>query len=70
MKALPNSLITLGFSHFGLHIPLCQDISKGGTNNSPLELLSTSGTLLLNIFFLTLLVLPPENKTVIGGLRN
>lgn len=61
-KTLPDSLLSLGFPNFWLHIPLGQDISNSSTYNSPLELLSAAGALLLNILLLPLLVFAPEGN--------
>ncbi len=55
---LPDSLLTLSFSHFGLLVPLGHDVLKCGTDDGPLELLRPLRTLLGGLLFNALLVLP------------
>merc|ERR1719239_1371990 len=53
-----HSLLSLGFSHLRLLVPLCHDVLQGSSNNCTLELLGAASPLLGHILLKTLLVLP------------
>merc|ERR1719147_539171 len=55
----PDSLLSLGFPHLGLLVPLGHDVLESGAYYSTLELLCALGPLLLDILLQALLVLPP-----------